>query len=223
MNRRQFVVSVAAILLLLSSVPAARQPSARDTVLLDALVSNLTHLAPGTRERALGALDDLGDPRAIPALIELLRFDAGEAPLITGILERLAKEHLAGERLGLEWADWVEWLQKHDEIHPNPGFRAWKAHLFSRIDPNFDSFLAADLPHRVRIEEIVWGGVRKGHIPALTNPAHIKPEEAVYLTPQELVFGISINGDHRAYPLRILDWHEMFNDVVGGKPVSLSY
>ena len=223
MNRKQIVVSFAGMLLLLSSVPVTGQPSARDTVLLDALVSNLTHLAPGTRERALSALDDLGDPRAIPALIELLRFDAGEAPLITGILERLASERLAGERIGLEWSDWVEWLQKHDEIHPNPGFRAWKAHLFSRIDPAFDSFLAPDLPHRVRIEEIVWGGVRKGHIPALTNPTHIKPEEATYLTPQELVFGISINGDHRAYPLRILDWHEMFNDVVGGKPVSLSY
>ncbi len=223
MNCRQFVVSFAGMLLLLSSVPVAGQPSARDTVLLDALISNLTHLAPGTRERALSALDDLGDPRAIPALIELLRFDAGEALLITGILERLASERLAGERIGLEWSDWVEWLQKHDEIHPNPGFRAWKAHLFSRIDPAFDSFLAPDLPHRVRIEEIVWGGVRKGHIPALTNPTHIKPEAATYLTPQELVFGISINGDHRAYPLRILDWHEMFNDVVGGKPVSLSY
>ena len=86
MNRKQFVVSLAGMLLLLSSVPVAGQPAARDTVLLDALVSNLTHLAPGTRERALSALDDLGDPRAIPALIELLRFDAGEAPLITGIL-----------------------------------------------------------------------------------------------------------------------------------------
>ena len=141
MNRRQFVVSFAGMLLLFRSVPAVGQPSAQDTVLLDALVSNLTHLAPGTRERALSALDDLGDPRAMPALIELLRFDAGEAPLITGILERLA-----GERIGLEWANWVEWLQKHDEIQPNPGFRAWKAHLFSRIDPAFDSLSCARPP-----------------------------------------------------------------------------
>ena len=39
----------------------------------------------------------------------------------------------------------------------------------------------------------------------------------------ELVFGVEINGDARAYPLRILDWHEMFNDVVGGVPVALAY
>jgi len=44
----------------------------------------------------------------------------------------------------------------------------------------------------------------------------MKPEEAAYLTPQELVFGVSINGDHCGYPLRILDWHELFDDVVGG-------
>jgi hypothetical protein len=37
------------------------------------------------------------------------------------------------------------------------------------------------------------------------------------------VFGIEIAGDARAYPLRILDWHEMFNDVVGGVPVTLAY
>ena len=43
------------------------------------------------------------------------------------------------------------------------------------------------------------------------------------MEPQNLVFGVNINGDARAYPLRILDWHEMFNDVVGGVPVSLAY
>ena len=55
------------------------------------------------------------------------------------------------------------------------------------------------------------------------NPELIAPDEALYLTPDELVFGVAINGDMRAYPLRILDWHEMFNDVVGGVPVALAY
>ena len=58
---------------------------------------------------------------------------------------------------------------------------------------------------------------------ALTNPQYVKPHDAIYLTPAELVFGMSINDDHRAYPLRILACHEMFNDVVGGKPVALAY
>ena len=39
----------------------------------------------------------------------------------------------------------------------------------------------------------------------------------------EPVFGILINGEARAYPLRIMDQHEMANDIVGGEPLSLAY
>jgi hypothetical protein len=51
----------------------------------------------------------------------------------------------------------------------------------------------------------------------------IDPDQADYLEPDERMFGVSINGDTRAYPARFLDWHEMFNDIVGGEPVSLAY
>ena len=190
----------------------------RDERLVDALVNNLTHPGPHIRLEALKALEELGDPTAIPALIELLRLDTLFRLSPVSTLERLT-----GEKLGDDWAKWVEWLQRHEEIRPNPGFLVWKSDVFRRIDPAFENFLYPTVPHRVRIEEIVWGGVRKDGIPALINPTHLKSEEATYLTPQELVFGVSINNDHRAYPLRILDWHEMFNDVVGGKPITLSY
>jgi hypothetical protein len=69
----------------------------------------------------------------------------------------------------------------------------------------------------------MWGGVVVDGIPALDNPVMIPADEAHYLFPEEPIFGISIHGDARAYPLRILDWHEMANDVVGGVPVSLAY
>ena len=39
----------------------------------------------------------------------------------------------------------------------------------------------------------------------------------------DYVFGIVLGGEARAYPLRIMDWHEMANDVVGGAPVSIPY
>ena len=47
--------------------------------------------------------------------------------------------------------------------------------------------------------------------------------QATYLTPDELVLGLSLAGHHRAYPLRIMDWHEMANDVVGGVPLTIAY
>jgi len=75
----------------------------------------------------------------------------------------------------------------------------------------------------IRTEEIVWGGVPKDGIPDLTNPRVMTPEEAVYLINDDRVFGVSFNGEHRAYPLRILNAHEMANDVVGGVPFALGY
>src|SRR5262249_16913321 len=60
-------------------------------------------------------------------------------------------------------------------------------------------------------------------IPALDNPRMIAADAAAYLNSDDPVFGIEINGDARAYPLRIANWHEMVNDIVGGVPVSLAY
>ncbi len=209
---------ILAIAVLCCAIIAAGHAAERDDLLLDALINNLTHPERHIRTEALKALDDLGNPAAVPALIELLRFGVTYDTPLLDVLQRLARA-----QIGSEWADWVEWLQQHDEIRPNPGFLAWKSSLFSRLDPNFVSFLSPGLPYRIRLEEIVWGGVRKDGIPALTNPKHVPPDKAMYLASDELVFGVSINGDHRAYPLRILDWHEMFNDVIGGKPVTLAY
>jgi len=216
MNRWQLTLPWVGVLFFL--LASASHSASRDDLLLDALLNNLTHPGRHIRVEALKAIEELGDPAAIPALIELLRFD-----MVFEFSTLPALERLAGGKVGEDWPAWVEWLQKHEEIRPNPGFLAWKSFLLSRIDPAFEDFLYPGVPYRLRLEEIVWGGVRKDGIPALTNPKHVKPEEAAYLTPKELVFGVSINGDHRAYPLRILDWHEMFNDVVGGKPVTLSY
>jgi len=75
----------------------------------------------------------------------------------------------------------------------------------------------------IRIEEIAWGGVVKDGIPSLDTPAMIAAGDADYMRRDDLVFGVAINGDVRAYPLRIMGWHEMFNDVIGGVPVALAY
>jgi hypothetical protein len=198
--------------------PSECYAATRNEQLVDALVNNLTHPSLHIRVEALKALEELGNPAAVPALIELLRFN-----MLFSFSPVPTLERLTGQQLGDKWDKWVEWLQQHEEIRPTRNFLAWKANVYSRIDPAFENFLYPGVPYRIRIEEIVWGGVRKDGIPALTNPKHIKPAEATYLTPQELVFGVSIRGDNRAYPLRILDWHEMFNDVVGEKPITLSY
>jgi len=118
-------------------------------------------------------------------------------------------------------------LKRHPEIKPHATYRDLKLRFLGNTDKNFRSLLA--MPYgapdrmRIRLEEIVWGGVLFDEIPSLDYPTMVKADEAHYLLDTDLVFGVEINGDVRAYPLRILGWHEMVNDVVGDVPVALAY
>ena len=73
------------------------------------------------------------------------------------------------------------WQQAHPEIAPFEGFDAFKADVLAVIDPDFRLFLKPGVAHEIRLEEIVWGGVKKDGIPALTNPKHIAAADATYL------------------------------------------
>ena len=163
------------------------------------------------------------DERFVPVLIEVMW--ARPRGLIPAGLDQAeygdALEQLTGEDFGQILRHWIEWYGG-TEIAPPTGYTSWKGRLFSRIDEGFADFLQDSHPSTIRTEEIVWGGVGIDGIAPLDNPATLAPEEA-YLALGDAVFGIAINGEARAYPLRIMDWHEMVNDVVGGVPVSLAY
>ena len=186
---------------------------------IDALVrSAFFARSGGQRNRALRALVERDRKDVIPAFIAVMRLLPDEEGRLLDALQRLARA-----KIPRDWKAWTEWQEEHTEIRPYRGFISFKADILAGIDPNFRDFLPRGVRHDIRIEEIVWGGVKKDGIPALVNAKQIPAAEATYLTDRELVFGVSLNGDSRAYPLRILDWHEMFNDVVGGVPVSLAY
>ncbi len=162
-----------------------------------------------------------GEVAMVPVLTELSRF---WIPFELQETVNWGLWALAGEDLGGDWGAAVEWLGRHPETPTPPGFAGWKAELYAtRVDPAFSRFLGDDVPATIRVELVQWGGVAVDGIPALVNPAFVAGTDARYLVPDELVFGVEIGGDARAYPLRILDWHEMANDVVGGVPVALAY
>lgn len=174
----------------------------------------------GVKKRiAVDALVATGDRSLIPTFVLALRW-AGDDIFVAEGLSRLA-----GEKI-VTWHEASDFQEAHPEITPHPSFRALKLRLLRSVDPGFDRFL--DTPQaregaKIRLEEITWGGVRVDGIPPLDNPDMLAAADATYLRDQDLVFGVSINGDARAYPLRILGWHEMMNDVVGGVPVALAY
>lgn len=158
-----------------------------------------------------------GKPDIIPALIRTLRYFPEDATQTLHLLKLLT-----GEELGPRWFDWFVWLEQNP-VQPFPQNEIFLEKIFARIDPQFKVFFYPDIERRIRLDEIVWGGVHKDGIPALTNPKLIAADQADYLRDRDLVFGVSINGDTRAYPLRIMDWHEMLNDTIGNVSVSLAY
>ena len=188
---------------------------------LDLLNRLLFSVSTQTEGQAiLAKIETSKDTRFVAGLIDTLRYQRSLQTEIGDTLNVLTRQDLPPD-----WFEWVEWAGKHPEIESFDGYVEFKANLFVQIDPNFLRFVHEDvkIAPDSRPEEIVWGGVRVDGIPALDNPKMIAPDEADYLIPTERVFGVSINGDTRAYPARFLDWHEMFNDVVGGEPVSLAY
>ncbi|HEX6206784.1 MAG TPA: DUF3179 domain-containing protein [Actinomycetota bacterium] len=61
-------------------------------------------------------------------------------------------------------------------------------------------------------------------IPSIDEPRFVAPDEAEeWLSAQEPVAVLEIDGDARAYPHQIMTWHEIVNDVVGGTPVAVTY
>ena len=168
-------------------------------------------------DSVLREMVESGNETFIPVLVELFRLplgsESGEARAINAAIQDFAG--------GTD--EWVGWLAGLTEVEPPPQFAPWKGALYSIIDPNIGAFFYPGVVSKIRLSEIVWGGVARDGIPDLRNPAHLSTEEAGYLEPSDRVFGVSINGEHRAYPLRILNAHEMANDVLGGEPFALAY
>jgi hypothetical protein len=176
----------------------------------------------GEADAALATIVEGRRTDLIAGLILGLRFNGNREAQIQDALRELT-----GADGPDEWFDWMLWQEGHPEVVPHPSYADFMRDLHLRIDPNFDVFFKPQFMQRdrmgIRIEEIAWGGVVKDGIPSLDNPAMIAAGDADYMRSDDLVFGVAINGDVRAYPLRIMGWHEMFNDVIGDVPVALAY
>ena len=72
-------------------------------------------------------------------------------------------------------------------------------------------------------DEIHHGGPQRDGIPALSNPKFITAAEAGWLKPDDRVIGIEINGVRRAYPIRILNYHEIVNDRIADTHFAITY
>ncbi len=173
----------------------------------------------GPNADAIEAAGVLGVKQSIIPLIELSRF-VFEDRTVTKLGNALNK--LTGETFGgSAWGKWYRWLGEHPELEPLSGYTAWKGDLYSQIDPRFASFFRESQDARIPLWAIQWGGVQRDGIPPLENPTVIKGAEADYLRLDDPVFGAVVNGESRAYPWRQMASHELANDVIQAKPVTV--
>jgi len=75
----------------------------------------------------------------------------------------------------------------------------------------------------VEFDEIMSGGPPKDGIPSIDKPSFVPQAKYKDGAETEPVMTFVHKGDARAYPLRVLMWHEIVNDMVGGLPVSVTY
>lgn len=90
-----------------------------------------------------------------------------------------------------------------------PDISAWPNTQFSRS--------------KVNINEFYEGGIPKDGIPPIDHPQYISQAKITWLLPQEPVIVLQIKGVARAYPLQIMLYHEIVNDVINGHPVSITF
>lgn len=174
-------------------------------------------------EEALDEIVRERDVRFIAPLIELMR--AGPMQLA-----ELTPEHVAALRAlsgwghSLSWDRWLEWYGETD-LTPPLGFATWKGRLLAHLDARYAAMLADDRSATIPVEQLIWSGLVPDGTEPLDDPAFVEGDSAGarYLDPAEPVFGVFVNGEARAFPLRIMDVHEIANGTIGGIPVTLAY
>ena len=188
-------------------------------------------LSPGfgpLNDRTITTLEKIraeNDTSQVRPLIESLRYLSAKNAISAAVV---TLQSLTGETIGDNWLLWSEWIGKHSDEYPPPSeYAEWKVNYLRQIDGRFGAFLTPYLAGQADIDltELEWGGVVPDGIPPLENPAHAPADDplAEYLEDDERVIGVSINGEHRAYPLRIINAHELANDFLGGEPLSLTW
>lgn len=79
-------------------------------------------------------------------------------------------------------------------------------------------------PASVEFSHLVQGCPARDCIPSIDTPRYVDADAAAdFLGDRELVIALDHNGDERAWPLRILDFHEIVNDTIGGEPVAVTW
>ncbi|MEP1767729.1 MAG: DUF3179 domain-containing (seleno)protein [Sulfitobacter sp.] len=170
------------------------------------------------------------DPRVVWALTDMQRFAwrpefrAKLSSVAAGILGTSFTSSRRRDEIINKMIAW--------DMPSYPGYLDHKARVFTNYVPGWEKiFVEGD----IKWQQVDWGGVNidarpydtTDHpcqcIPAIDNPEVSTAAQAHWLKDDDVIFGIEINGEARAYPRRIMEVREMVNDTLGGRDLGIPY
>jgi hypothetical protein len=171
-----------------------------------------------------------GDPRVAWIISDFMRIVSD--PELTLFLSTIASE-LIGTSIDVRgaWSDLTDHLIAWDIPAP-PGYLDVKKRIYTIIVPGWERLF---VPGQIDWRHVSWGGVLIDDrpygstddpcncIPAADNPSVSSAADARWLKDDDVVFGIGVNGEFRAYPRRIMEVREMVNDTLGGRQLGIPY
>jgi len=143
----------------------------------------------------------------------------------------------ASKLLGKSFDEQIDWLDITNhliawDIPALPDYLDYKRVIFTLNLPGWDNlFVEGSIDWRL----VSWGGVLIDNrdynttdngcncIPAADNPEVSNAADATWLKDDDIVFGIEVNGESRAYPRQIMEVREMVNDTLGGRSLGIPY
>ena len=75
----------------------------------------------------------------------------------------------------------------------------------------------------IALSDLIQGCPRRDCIPSINNPKYVSVSAAKHMNDDDIVLALSLKGYQRAWPARILDQHEIVNDVIAGIPVAITW
>ena len=187
----------------------------------------------GWGKNQTSALDKIAgsrDPRLAWIISDLMRFASGQElnqELANAAAKLLDKQLPNQNHWGVVTDHLIAW-----DIPAPPDYLKVKRAIFTSIVPGWDKiFVQGDVDWRL----VSWGGVLIDDraydktddacncIPAADNPKVSSAQEATWLKDSDIVFGVAVNGEYRAYPRRIMEVREMVNDTLGGRDLGIPY
>ncbi len=170
------------------------------------------------------------DPRLAWIVADLMRFAPGQrlsAELSAAATELLGLDPSRPNHWGVVTDHLIAW-----DIPAPPDYLRAKRAIFTSIVPGWERiFIEGEIDWRL----VSWGGVPIDNrpfgqtdrpcncIPAADNPPVSSAAAATWLKDGDIIFGIEVNGEYRAYPRRIMEVREMVNDTLGGRHLGIPY